>query len=116
MSKSWRAISLIVLIAILVGALFVGVGRVTGGSWDRIYSSLDSRYWFIDAYLNPENGWFVRAYEKIKTDMGFPTASAAPEAPSEESPEAVPEATPAAGPEAGSDAAPEATLEIVPGE
>ena len=51
MSRSWRIISLIVLIAILLGAVCVGVGLVTGGEWDRIYSSLDARY-HIDMYVD----------------------------------------------------------------
>ncbi len=50
MSRSWRVISLVVLIAILVGAVCVGVGLVTGGEWDRIYSTLDARY-HIDMYI-----------------------------------------------------------------
>ena len=51
MSKSWRVISLVVLIAILFGAVCVGVGLVTGGEWDRIYSTLDARY-HIDMYID----------------------------------------------------------------
>ena len=51
MSKSWRVISLVVLIAILLGAVCVGVGLVTGGEWDRIYSILDARY-HIDMYVD----------------------------------------------------------------
>ena len=51
MSKSWRVISLVVLIAILLGAICVGVGIVTGGEWDRIYSTLDDRY-HIDMYVD----------------------------------------------------------------
>ena len=51
MSNSWRVISLIVLIAILFGAVCVGVGLVTGGEWDRIYSSLDARY-HVDMYVD----------------------------------------------------------------
>ncbi len=51
MSKSWRVISLVVLIAILLGAVFVGVGLVTGGEWDRIYTTLDGRY-HVDMYVD----------------------------------------------------------------
>ena len=51
MSRSWRIISLIVLIAILLGAVCVGVGLFTGGEWDRIYSSLDARY-HVDMYVD----------------------------------------------------------------
>ena len=51
MSRSWRVISLVVLIAILFGAVCVGVGLVTGGEWDRIYSTLDARY-HVDMYID----------------------------------------------------------------
>lgn len=51
MSKSWRVISLIVLIAILLGAVCVGVGLITGGDWDRIYTTLDARY-HVDMYVD----------------------------------------------------------------
>ena len=51
MSKSWRIIMIVVLIAILLGAVFVGVGLVTGGEWDRIYAGLDLRY-HVDMYVD----------------------------------------------------------------
>ena len=51
MSKSWRIIMIVVLIAVLLGAVFVGVGLITGGEWDRIYSILDTRY-HVDMYVD----------------------------------------------------------------
>ena len=50
MSKSWRVISLVVLIAILLGGVCIGVGLITGGEWDRIYTTLDARY-HVDMYV-----------------------------------------------------------------
>ncbi len=61
MSKSWRVISLIVLIAILLGAVCVGVGLVTGGEWDRIYTTLDGRY-HVDMYVD----WLGQVYVAIR--------------------------------------------------
>ena len=51
MNKTWRIILLVVLIAILLGAVCAGVGLVTGGEWDRIHTALDERY-HLDMYWN----------------------------------------------------------------
>ena len=51
MNKSWRIILLVVLIAMLLGAVCAGVGLVTGGEWDRIHTTLDARY-HLDMYWN----------------------------------------------------------------
>ena len=81
MSKSWRVISLIVLIAILLGAVCVGVGLITGGDWDRIYTTLDARY-HVDMYVDYVGEVFT----------GLKDAWVHPPAP----PPAIPEAAPAA--------------------
>lgn len=44
MKKGWSIIITIVLVAILLGSVSIGVGYLTGGSWERIYSALDTRY------------------------------------------------------------------------
>lgn len=44
MKKGWRIIITIVLVAILLGAVSVGVGLMTGGDLPRIYAALDERY------------------------------------------------------------------------
>lgn len=51
MSKSWRIIVSVVLIAVLFGAVCAGVGVITGGEWSRIHASLDARY-HLDLYWN----------------------------------------------------------------
>ncbi len=51
MSKSWRIIITVVLIAALAGAVCAGVGLITGGEWDRIHAALDARY-HLDMYWN----------------------------------------------------------------
>lgn len=49
MSKAWKIILTVVMIAILIGAVCVGVGLITGGEWERIHASLDARY-HLDMY------------------------------------------------------------------
>lgn len=44
MKKVWRVVILIVLIAMLFGALCLGVGILTGADTSRIYSILNNRY------------------------------------------------------------------------
>ena len=49
MKKGWRIITIIVLVAIVLGAVSIGVGIAAGGNFQRIYEILDSRY-HINAY------------------------------------------------------------------
>lgn len=44
MSKGWKIIGAIVLVLVLLGAICVGVGFMTGGDAGDIYSVLNSRY------------------------------------------------------------------------
>ena len=44
MKKGWSIIITLVLVAILLGAVCVGVGLMTGGDMSRIISVLDERY------------------------------------------------------------------------
>lgn len=44
MKKAWRFIIVIVLVAVLLGAVAVAVGYMTGAETNRIYSVLDARY------------------------------------------------------------------------
>lgn len=44
MKKVWKIVTLIVLVAIVLGAVCVGVGVLTGADTGRIYSVLDNRY------------------------------------------------------------------------
>jgi len=55
MKKGWRIIISIVMVAVLLGAVFIGVGVLTGADMARIYSTLDNRFmitqwyqWFMD--------------------------------------------------------------------
>ena len=60
MKKAWRVIIVIVLVAILLGAVCLGVGLMTGGDLPRIYSALDSRY-HLEMYYN----YGVEVFEMI---------------------------------------------------
>ena len=54
MRKAWKVILVIVLAAVLLGAVCVGVGLVTGADSARILGVLDRRYNFtsyVNAYL-----------------------------------------------------------------
>ena len=44
MKKTWQIFISIALIVILLGAVFIGVGLITGADTDRIFSVLDTRY------------------------------------------------------------------------
>ena len=44
MKKGWKIVLVIVMVALLLGAVAVGVGLITGADMERIYRVLDSRY------------------------------------------------------------------------
>ena len=50
MKKGWRIIITIVMVAILLGAVCIGVGVLTGADMSRIYSTLDNRYMITQYY------------------------------------------------------------------
>ena len=73
MSKGWRVVMVIVMTAILLGAVCVGVGLLTGGEWDRVYSTLDDRYsvtWYLDSYTD----YFVQVFNVLKEAVFTPGA------------------------------------------
>ena len=49
MKSGWKIILLVVLIAILLGAVCMGVGMMTGADFTRIWSTLDDKY-HVDMY------------------------------------------------------------------
>ena len=65
MSKAWRVVIIIVLIALILGAVAFGVGVITGADFNRIYSVLDEKY-NLDIYsdLNMWADW-------INTEFGI---------------------------------------------
>ncbi len=44
MKKAWKVVLVIVLTAVVLGAICTGVGIVTGANVDSIYAMLDSHY------------------------------------------------------------------------
>jgi len=62
MRKGWRVVIFIVMVAVLLGAVFVGVGMLTGADMERIYATLDNRYMITQYY-----DWFLRTVDAYKT-------------------------------------------------
>jgi hypothetical protein len=55
MNKGWRIILGIVLVAVLLGAICMGVGLLTGADTARIIRNLDDQYQlasYVDMYLS----------------------------------------------------------------
>ena len=60
MKKGWRVIILIVLVAVLLGAVSVAVGYMTGAETTRIMDTLDARY-NIKMWID----YFSLVYEQV---------------------------------------------------
>lgn len=73
MNKVGRVVMIIVLIAILAGAVCVGVGMMTGGEWDRIYSELDDAY-HLDAYVHYVRVDLVNFFKEAWAAVNAPAA------------------------------------------
>lgn len=59
MKKGWRIVSIVVLVALLLGVVFVGVGYTTGANWERICSVLDAKYHFTEYIEYADQVWGV---------------------------------------------------------
>ena len=44
MRKAWQIVMAVVLIVVLIGAVSVGVGIITGANMDRVFNVLDNEY------------------------------------------------------------------------
>ena len=60
MKKGWRVIIIIVLVAVLLGAVCLAVGYMTGAESSRILDTLDARY-----NINMWIDYFSLVYEQI---------------------------------------------------
>ena len=60
MKKGWRVIIIIVLVAVLLGAVSLAVGFMTGAETSRIIDTLDARY-----NINMWIDYFSTVYEQI---------------------------------------------------
>ena len=60
MKKGWRVIIIIVLVAVLLGAVCLAVGYMTGAENSRILDTLDTRY-----NINMWIDYFSLVYEQV---------------------------------------------------
>lgn len=68
MKKAWSIIVVIVLVAILLGAVSVGVGFLTGAEPDRIMSVLEAHFGIdLKAFIN---SWYVYLTHDIPQLLG----------------------------------------------
>ena len=63
MKSGWKIILIVVVIALLLGALCMGVGAMTGADFSRIWATLDSRYHVDMYYQYFTEGWSMLATE-----------------------------------------------------
>ncbi len=64
MNKGWRVIGTIVLILVLLGAICIGVGFMTGGDIGDIYATLNVRYNLIGHWEQYSN-WALTTLKNI---------------------------------------------------
>ena len=64
MKSGWKIILLVVLIAILLGAVCMGVGMMTGADFTRIWSTLDDKY-HVDMYYQ----YFMEVWALLQTEL-----------------------------------------------
>ncbi len=64
MTKGWKIIGSLVLVLILLGAICIGVGFMTGGDVVDIYSSLNARYQLAE-YWNRWSDWALTSLNNI---------------------------------------------------
>ena len=64
MKKGWKIVSAIIMVSVLLGAVMVGVGMMTGADMDRIYSVLDSRY-----HLTMYSEYILTVAESIRAQL-----------------------------------------------
>lgn len=64
MKKGWRIVLIIVLAAILLGAISMGVGILTGADVGRIYAKLDHEYQLGEYY-----DYFIQLVSFFKTAL-----------------------------------------------
>ena len=64
MSKGWRIVGSVVLVLILLGAISIGVGFMTGGDLADIYSTLNLRY-NLSGYWEAYSQWAVTTFNNL---------------------------------------------------
>ena len=64
MKSGWKIILIVVVIAILLGAVCMGVGAMTGADFTRIWATLDNRY-HVDMYYQ----YFVEVWNTLAAEL-----------------------------------------------
>ncbi len=64
MKSGWKIILLVVLIAILLGAVCMGVGMMTGADFARIWATLDDKY-HVEMYYQ----YFVEVWSLLQAEL-----------------------------------------------
>ena len=64
MKSGWKIILIVVVIAILLGAICIGVGAMTGADFTRIWATLDNRY-HVHMYYQ----YFVEVWNTLATEL-----------------------------------------------
>ena len=64
MSKGGRIVGSVVLVLILLGAISIGVGFMTGGDLADIYSTLNLRY-NLSGYWEAYSQWAVTTFNNL---------------------------------------------------
>ncbi len=64
MSKGWRIIGALVLVMVLLGAICIGVGFMTGGDVVEVYSNLNTRY-NLSGYWEQYSRWTLTVLKNI---------------------------------------------------
>ena len=64
MKSGWKIILLVVLIAILLGAVCMGVGMMTGADFARIWATLDDKY-HVERYYQ----YFVEVWSLLQAEL-----------------------------------------------
>ncbi len=64
MKSGWKIILLVVLIAILLGAVCMGVGMMTGADFSRIWATLDDKY-HVEMYYQ----YFLEVWSLLQAEL-----------------------------------------------
>ena len=64
MIRGWKVVTAISFAAIMLGAVCIGVGILTGAEFDRVFTILDDRYQIV-AYFN----WVLEVVAALKAQL-----------------------------------------------
>ena len=64
MIRGWKVVTAISFAAIVLGAVCIGVGILTGAEFDRVFTILDDRYQIV-AYFN----WLLEVVAALKAQL-----------------------------------------------